>query len=139
MAGMKTTRRIDRDPVPRSDRPVWREQLVQMERGVVRGVRTGSAFFVHFFGCSIVLATAFALGLGMLQWAMLSLCITIVLAIEMLHQGVKAVVLAGRDEPTAECVKALAICTGAVTVAVLGSVITIGLLFWQRAAELWAA
>ena len=39
-----------------SRRPAWRQRLVQAERGLVKGVRSDSAFFVHFFGGSIALA-----------------------------------------------------------------------------------
>lgn len=66
-----------------------RQQLVETERGVTLGFRADSTFFVHFFTGSIVVAVAFVLGLTMIQWTVLILSLTLVLASEMFLQVIK--------------------------------------------------
>jgi diacylglycerol kinase len=113
-------------------RPAWRQRLVQAERGLVRGVRSDSAFFVHFFGISIVIAAAVVLGIGWMQWIAIAGCLTLVLTAEMFNQALKALAQSGGQHSSPDGQRALAIGTAAVLVACVGSLIVLTLVFWQR-------
>jgi diacylglycerol kinase len=113
-------------------RPAWRQRLVQAERGLVRGVRNDSAFFVHFFGISIVIAAAVVLGIGWMQWIAIAGCLTLVLTAEMFNQALKALAQSGGQHSSPDGQRALAIGTAAVLVACVGSLIVLTLVFWQR-------
>lgn len=118
-------------------RPAWRQRLVQAERGLVRGVRSDSAFFVHFFGIAIVIAAALVLGIGWMQWIAIAGCLTLVLTAEMFNQALKALAQALEDPAAPEVQRGLAIGTAAVMVACIGSTIVLALVFWQRLAVLF--
>ena len=115
-------------------RPAWRQRLVQAERGLVRGVRSDSAFFVHFFGILIVIAAAMVLGIGWMQWVCIAGCLTLVLTAEMFNQALKTLALSFEDPGAPEVQRGLAIGTAAVLVACIGSTIVLTLVFWQRLA-----
>ncbi|HVW02487.1 MAG TPA: diacylglycerol kinase [Planctomycetaceae bacterium] len=121
----------------RRRRPAWRQRLIQAERGFGTGLRIDSTFFVHFFTSSMVLAAAAVIGLGILQWAILALSITLVLAAEMFNQVLKLVLAQPRLIAPAAAQKALGISTAAVYVTIAGCVVTILLLFGQRLDELF--
>jgi diacylglycerol kinase len=124
------------DP-PGGRRPAWRQRLVQAERGLVRSVRSDSAFFVHFFGATIITAAAVVLGLSSAQWIALVSCVTVVLTAEMFNTALKILIRGlGMDEE-AEGQRALGAGTAAVLIAVCGSGIVIGLVFLQRLGNLF--
>lgn len=140
MDSHSTIKRIDGSHTDhRHKRPAWRQHLVLTERGVVGGIRGGSAFFVHFFAFSIVLATGYVLGLALMQWVGIVLCITLVLAAEMFNQALRTLLAELRPEhlPTHKS-KALGISTAAVMMTVLGGLIAIGLIFAQRLSQIWS-
>jgi diacylglycerol kinase len=110
---------------------------VQAERGLVRGVRSDSAFFVHFFGISIVIAAAVVLGIGWMQWIAIAGCLTLVLTAEMFNQALKALAQSGGQHSSPDGQRALAIGTAAVLVACVGSLIVLTLVFWQRFEQLF--
>jgi len=114
-----------------------RQQLVDTERGMTLGFRADSTFFVHFFTGSIVVAVAIVLGLTTMQWTTLILSLTLVLAAEMFLQVIKNITqsIGHHFEETAK--KSERIGTAAVFVTILGTVLTIGLIFGQRLAELY--
>src|SRR5262245_45069097 len=123
-------------------RPAWRQRLVLAERGLVRGVRSDSAFFVHFFGICIVLAAALVLGIGWMQWVAIAGCLTLVLTAEMFNQALKTLAQSGLEETggqelPAGTQRALAIGTAAVLVACTGSIIVPTLSSWQRVYQLF--
>ncbi len=128
-------------------RPAWRERLVQAERGLVRGIRSDSAFFVHFFGIAIVIAAALVLGIGWMQWVAIAGCLTLVLTAEMFNQALKTLVhsgfaQSGSNPPAGQelspgAQRALAIGTAAVLVACAGSTVVLTLVFWQRFDQLF--
>jgi diacylglycerol kinase len=118
-------------------RPAWRQRLVLAERGLVRGVRSDSAFFVHFFGIVIVIAAALVLGIGWMQWIAIAGCLTLVLTAEMFNQALKALAQSGGPELSPGAQRALAIGTAAVLVACAGSTVVLTLVFWQRFEQLF--
>ena len=128
---------LDEAHPPGRRRPAWRQRLVQAERGLVRGVRSDSAFFVHFFGIAIVIAAALVLGIGWMQWIAIAGCLTLVLTAEMFNQALKALAQALEGPAAPEVQRGLAIGTAAVMVACIGSTIVLALVFWQRLAVLF--
>jgi diacylglycerol kinase len=122
---------------PHRARPAWREEIVRIERGFVRGIRFDSSFFVHFFGISVVIAAAIILGVGWMQWVAMIGCLTVVLTAQMFNQALKT--LANADEKTAppHVDSALAIGVAAVLVACTGSTLILAVIFCQRIRELF--
>lgn len=118
-------------------RPAWRQRLVQAERGLVGGVRSDSAFFVHFFGISVVIVAALVLGIGWMQWIGIAGCLTLVLTAEMFNQALKTLARSSDHFASPEVQRALAIGTAAVLVACIGSTIVLTLVFWQRIDQLF--
>jgi diacylglycerol kinase len=118
-------------------RPAWRQKLVQVERGLVGGVRTDSAFFVHFFGICIVIVAGLVLGIGWLQWIGITGCLTSVLTAQMFNQALKALARSNNQQTNPDVQRALAIGTAAVLVACTGSTIVLALVFWQRIDQLF--
>jgi diacylglycerol kinase len=118
-------------------RPQWRQDLVEAERGLVRGVRSNSAFFVHFFGICIVIAAALVLGIGWMQWVAIAGCLTLVLTSQMFNQALKALAESRSGDSSPGVERALAIGTAAVLVACIGSTVVLTLVFWQRVEQLF--
>jgi diacylglycerol kinase len=125
------------EPLPRR-RAAWRQTLVQAERGLVGGFRSGSALFVHFFGISIVIAAALVLGIDWTHWIGIAGCLTLVLTAEMFNQALKALACASDLHSTPQGQRALAIGTAAVVVSCAGSTIILTLIFWQRCQQMFA-
>lgn len=110
-------------------RPEWRQRLIDAERGIAFGVRLDSSFFIHFFTGSAVLATAILLGLSATHWAIIILAMTTVLCAQMFNQVLKSIwKLLGSHLP-AESQNTFKVGTAAVGVSIIGSVITIGIIF----------
>jgi len=110
-------------------RAAWRQRLVEAERGITQGVRNDSAFFVHFFLGSVVVAAGFVLGISLIEWTAVVISLTLVLSAEMFQQVLKSILSSvGHhfDEPVR---KSLRIGTAAVFVAMTGALIVIGLVF----------
>jgi len=110
-------------------RPEWRQRLVDAERGITFGIRLDSSCFIHFFTGSAVLATAMLLGLSATHWAIVILSMTTVLCAQMFNQVLKSIWnLLGSHLP-AESKNMFKVGTAAVGVSIIGSVITIGIIF----------
>jgi len=127
------------DPVvtASSERPAWRRWLIDVERGLTLGVRGDSIFFVYFFLTSATIAASLVLRISLLQWTVVILALTVVLSAEMFNQSVKSLFLSlGR--PLDDSVKAaLRIGSAAVFVAIVGSILTIGLILGKAALEMF--
>jgi len=116
----------------RRKRSAWRQRLVQAERGFVRGVRASSVFYVHFFIVCIIAAAAFVLGVDARQWLTVTICLTLVLAAEMLNQALQTMVHDPERPATAAGRRAAAMGTAAVMVAAVGAGISLAVVFAQR-------
>ena len=119
-------------------RSVWRQRLVDAERGITHGFRLDSTLFVHIFMGCIVIATAFVLGIGVLEWVLVILALTMALSAEMFNQVLKAIwhtVGHHFDGPVRSAVR---IGTAAVFVTILGAVSAIGLVFGSRLLQILA-
>lgn len=110
-------------------RPEWRQRLVDAERGITFGIRLDSTFFIHFFTGSAVIAAAMLLGLSATHWAIIILSMTTVLCAQMFNQVLKSIWnLLGKQLPE-ESQNMFKAGTAAVCVSIIGSVITIGIIF----------
>lgn len=113
-------------------RPLWRQQLIQAERGLAGGLRRDSTFFVQFFGWSIVLPTGFVLGISTPSWVLVLLCLTMVLTAELIIQALRMLLSDPERTHTAGDKHALALLSAASLVATAGSGMVIAIIFWQR-------
>jgi diacylglycerol kinase len=122
-------------PAPRT----WRRKFGDAFRGVKRGVRGQSSFFVHFFFTALVLAAATALRCSLEEWCLLLGCIGLVLMAELFNSALETL-FRGLEDPGRQRAKyALDIAAGAVllasgTAALIGSLIFLHRLFllWQE-------
>jgi diacylglycerol kinase len=127
------------DPIsaPRAARSAWRQRLVDVERGMMQGVRGDSVFFVYFFLSSVTIAASVVLQITLQQWTILILSLTLVLSAEMFHQVVRSL-FAGISDPLDESARAaLRIAKAAVFVSITGSVIVIFLILGQAGYEMY--
>jgi diacylglycerol kinase len=119
-------------------RSAWRQRLVDAERGVMQGIRGDSAFFVYFFLSSVTIAACVVLGISLIQWTIVILALTLVLSAEMFNQVLKTLLTGFGHAPDDAARNALRMAVAAVFVAITGSVIVIGLILGQAAAEMFA-
>ena len=86
---------MSEDDLPRRS---WAEKFRDAFRGLKQGVRGQSSFFAHFFAAAAVLAAAAAMRVDCLQWCVLVLCITLVLAAEMFNIALESMARAITDQ-----------------------------------------
>ena len=67
----------------------WRNKFGDAFRGVAVGMRGQSSFLAHLVIAVFVLAFGVWLGLTRTQWAIIVLCITVVLAAEFFNRGLE--------------------------------------------------
>jgi diacylglycerol kinase len=95
----------------------WRRKFDDALKGLKRGIRGQSSFFVHFFFAALVAAAALVLRCTVEQWSLLILCIGVVLTAELFNSALEHLVR-GLDEVTRERVwPCLDIAAGAVLLA----------------------
>jgi len=106
----------------RPDRP-WDEKFGDAFRGLWQGIRGESSFFAHFFITAVVILTAIALDVNLLEWCLLIICITIVLVAEMINTALESMARAITDEPNPHVGGALDIGSAAVFLAAIGAAV----------------
>lgn len=114
----------------------WRQKFRHAFRGFKRGVRGQSSFFVHFFVAAAVIAAGVAFSVSLLQWCVLTLCITIVLAAEMFNSALEHLARAITEEYDSNVGAALDIGSAAVLISALGAAIVGASIFISRLLEL---
>lgn len=91
---LSSASQVEREqPSGSAQRPEWRRELVEAESGLRLGLRADSTFFVDFFAASIIVMTAFILGVSWNGWALLVLAGGAVLATQLLRLGFRALVV----------------------------------------------
>ncbi len=103
------------------------------------GVRGQSSFVVHFLIAAAVLAAAAVLRVSFLEWAVLILCIALVLAAEMFNSALERMARAITGEQSPHLRDALDIASAAVLTAVLGTVAVGIIIFAWRISTLLMA
>ncbi|MFN0199271.1 MAG: hypothetical protein ACKVT0_21175 [Planctomycetaceae bacterium] len=110
----------------------WRQLLIDTERGMAAGMRGDSAVFAQLFLSSVVLTGAFILDLNLGQWSVIILALTTLLAMVFVQQGLKILLrLLACDYPC-ETRLISRIITAAMSIMWLGSLCSIGVIFYQR-------
>lgn len=116
----------------------WIQKFGYAFRGVKRGVRGESSFFVHFFVALCVVVAASLLHMTLVEWCLLVGCIASVLVAEMFNSSIEHLARAVTREEHPEIRDALDIASGAVLLAAFGAVVVGAILFLTRLASLLA-
>ncbi len=114
--------------LPRS----WPRKFRDAFHGMVLGVRGQRSFPVHFAAAAAVIGCGWGFRLGLLEWLVLLLCITVVLTAEMFNSAMESMAKAVSLERQPYLGDALDIGSAAVLVASLGAALVGGLLFAHR-------
>ncbi|MFZ5829199.1 MAG: diacylglycerol kinase [Planctomycetota bacterium] len=110
----------------------WSEKFADAFRGLKIGVRSQISFFVHFFFAAAVIAAAVVLRAPLTEWAILLLCITLVIMAEMFNTALEYLAQAITDRIDPNVGGALDIGSAAVLVAAVGSAVVGTLLLLNR-------
>ena len=114
----------------------WIKKFGDPFRGVKKGVRGQSSFFVHFFTAAAVVAAATIMKVSLVEWCVLLLCIALVLTAEMFNSGLESMGRAITDEPDAHLGGALDIGSAAVLIASIGAATVGTIVFVHRLGQL---
>ncbi len=110
----------------------WRDKFREAFRGVKRGIRGQSSFFVHFFFAVCAVAAAAILQCTVVEWCIVVICIGMVLAAELFNSAVETL-FHGLDVATQQRIEGcLDIAAGAVLVASLTAAAVGIILFGHR-------
>jgi diacylglycerol kinase len=107
----------------------WVRKFRDAFRGVAVGVRGQSSFRVHFFFAVAVIATAALLQASWIEWAVLLLCIAVVLATEMFNSALESLAKAITDQHDPRLADALDTGSAAVLVASIGAALIGAIVF----------
>jgi diacylglycerol kinase len=114
----------------------WKQKFADAFRGLREGARGNSSLAVHFLAAAAVIAAAAALKMGPVEWCILLLCITGVIAAELFNSALEALARAVTKENNPHIRDALDIASGAVLTAAFGSVAVGLVLFGCRVGQL---
>jgi diacylglycerol kinase len=121
------------DAPPRQRKPRrWRDKFREAFRGVKRGVRGHSSFFVHFFFAALALAAALVLRCDLVEWCVVVGCIGMVMAAELFNSAIETLFHGQDAELKARNSACLDIAAGAVLVAGLTAAVIGILIFGNR-------
>ncbi|MEX1229682.1 MAG: hypothetical protein WEB58_05560 [Planctomycetaceae bacterium] len=110
----------------------WRQLLIDTERGVAAGLRSDSAAFAQLSISCVALAGAFVLGLNLGQWSVMILALTVMLVMVFVQQALKIVLRVLEVDHPQETQVIFRIITAALSITWLGTLCSIGLIFYQR-------
>ncbi|MCE9603567.1 MAG: diacylglycerol kinase [Planctomycetia bacterium] len=99
----------------------WRRKFHCAFRGLKRGMRGESSFFVHVFAAAAVVVAAGAFDADRYEWCLLGLCITTVFTAEMFNSSIEHLAKAVDRNFNPHLRDALDIAGGAVLLASLGA------------------
>ena len=109
------------DEAPRR-RGSWQAKFHHAFRGMKRGLRGDSSFFVHLFMAAAVAMAGLALKVTLVEWCLLILCVAGVLAAEMFNTALERLAQAVDQRPNDHLRDALDMGSAAVLLAALGAV-----------------
>lgn len=107
----------------------WPRKFSDALRGLLVAVKDQNSFTVHFFCAAAVIALAAVFRVSQTEWCLLTLCIAIVLAAELLNTGLEAIAKALRHGYDPHLRDALDMGSAAVLAVAVGAVI-IGVLIF---------
>ena len=110
----------------------WYAKFEAAFRGLKRGIRGHSSFFVHFFFAALVGVAAIVLGCTPAEWCVLLLCIGMVLTAELFNSAIETLVR-GLDKDIRDRIyPCLDIAAGAVLLASITAVVVGLIVFVNR-------
>lgn len=101
----------------------WLRKFSNAFRGVRVGMLGQSSFAIHLPAALAVLAIGMVVGVDWIEWYLLFLCITIVLAAELFNTAIEKLAKAITREQHPEIRDALDIASGAVLVTAIGAAV----------------
>ncbi|GIW91148.1 MAG: diacylglycerol kinase [Pirellulaceae bacterium] len=101
----------------------WLRKFSHAFRGLVVGMHGQSSFLVHLLVALAAVALGLVVGLTSVEWAILTVTIGLVLAMELLNSGLEALARAVTDQENPWIKDALDIAAGAVLLASLVAVL----------------
>jgi diacylglycerol kinase len=110
----------------------WPRKFRDAFRGVAVGVRGQSSFRAHFLFTVLVIAAAALLRASWIEWAVLLLCIAVVLAAEMFNSALESLAKAITGQHDPRLADALDTGSAAVLVAAIGAALVGGIVFLHR-------
>lgn len=113
----------------------WRAKFFDAFRGIKRGVRGQTSFFVHGFAATAAIVAGLTLKVDRLEWLLIVLCIALVLASEMFNSALESLAKAIDERHNPRLRDALDMSSGAVLLASFGAA-AVGLTIFVH--RLWA-
>ncbi len=92
-------------------------------RGLKRGIRGESNFFFHLFAAAITVSAAVVFNVSVIEWCLVVVCITAVMAAEMFNTAIESLAKAVSRQVDPRIADALDIAAGAVSLVGLGAAI----------------
>jgi diacylglycerol kinase len=111
---------------------VWGSKFRNAWHGVVRSIRTQNSFWVHLAIAVAVIVLGICLHVSWLQWCVLTMAITIVLAAELFNTALEQLVATLHPEHDERIGHALDAAAGAVLVTAIGAA-AVGLIVFYSA------
>ena len=115
----------------------WHKKFSCALRGLLVGVRGQNSFYVHIPAMIAVIGLAIWLQLTLIQWSILFVCITMVIAAELFNTAIEHLAKVVAQENNPQIRNALDTASGAVLVASLGAAIVGILLLGWPIVERW--
>jgi len=101
----------------------WKRRFVDAFHGLTVAMRDQESLWVHFvFALAVVFLSA-VLRVEALQWCVLTLCIAVVIALELINTAIERLVKTLHPEHDAGLAETLHMAAGAVLVAAMGSMV----------------
>ena len=110
----------------------WWEKFRDAFIGLKLGVRGQSSFFVHVFSAAAVIVVAAVLGVSLIEWCLLLLCIAGVLTAEMLNTALESMAKAITDQHDPHLRISLDVGSAAVLLASAGAAVVGTIIFANR-------
>ena len=123
---------------PLFERPYrsWPAKLRAAAAAIAHAVRSQSSFHVHGMFAGAVIVAACVLRIGRLEWCLLLLCITLVLAAEMFNTALEILAKAVDKRFNPHIAQALDTASGGVLMTAIGAVVVGAIVLLHRAAVL---
>ncbi len=120
------------DDIGQPHRRPWRQKFADCLRGIADATRTCQSFQMHLVAAVIVIATAAVLRVSRIEWCVLLICVSVVLAAELLNSAIESVAHAMTQEHNEHLRRGLDAAAGAVFVAASGAVAVGVIVFLQH-------
>lgn len=114
----------------------WRHKFAVAFRGIAIGMRGQASFRVHLFAAAAVIAMAAVLRMHPWQWAVLLLCIAVVLTAELFNSALESLSRAITAEHNDHVGQALDVAAGAVLTAAIAAAAVGTIVLLNRVSEM---